>query len=231
LNPDRADETVGIICAAGVKEAESAIEAAKSAFPLWRAASAEKRAEYLFRAAVSARLKRYELAALQVFEVGKSWNESDANVCEAIDYLEYYGREMLRYSRNMTMGCVSGETSHLLYEPRGVAVVIAPWNFPMAISAGMSSAAIVTGNTVVYKPASQSPVTGYMLNGIFEEAGLPAGVFNFVPGPRRRDGRRPDRTSRRRYDRIYWQQGRGPPYSGKGARNPKGIFSRQKCYR
>ena len=90
---------------------------------------------------------------------------------------------MLRYGRPVTMGNVSGETSLLQYEPRGVAAVIAPWNFPMAISTGMSSAAIVTGNTVVYKPASQSPVTGYMLNSIFEEAGLPAGVFNFVPGP------------------------------------------------
>ncbi|MGO9021454.1 MAG: proline dehydrogenase family protein [Syntrophobacteraceae bacterium] len=183
LNPDRADETVGIISTAGVKEAESAMAAAKSAFPLWRDTSAEKRAQYLFKAAALARFKRYDLAALQVFEAGKSWSESDADICEAIDYLEYYGREMLRYSRQITLGHVLGETSHLLYEPRGVVVVIAPWNFPMAISAGMSSAAIVTGNTVVYKPASQSPVTGYMLNGIFEEAGLPAGVFNFVPGP------------------------------------------------
>jgi RHH-type transcriptional regulator, proline utilization regulon repressor / proline dehydrogenase / delta 1-pyrroline-5-carboxylate dehydrogenase len=183
LNPNRVDETVGIVSAAGVKEAESAIAAAKSAFPAWRDTSAENRAQYLFKAAALARLKRYELTALQVYEVGKSWNESDADVCEAIDYLEYYGREMLRHSRHITIGHVLGETSHLLYEPRGVAVVIAPWNFPMAISAGMSSAAIVTGNTVVYKPASQSPVTGYMLNGIFEKAGLPAGVFNFVPGP------------------------------------------------
>jgi RHH-type proline utilization regulon transcriptional repressor/proline dehydrogenase/delta 1-pyrroline-5-carboxylate dehydrogenase len=183
LNPDRADETVGVISAAGIKEAESAIEAARSAFPAWRDTPAEKRAEYLFKAAALARLKRYELAALQVFEVGKSWSESDGDVCEAIDYLEYYGREMLRHNRQIPMGHVLGETSLLLYEPRGVTVVIAPWNFPLAISAGMSSAAIVTGNTVVYKPASQSPVTGYMLNGIFEEAGLPAGVFNFLPGP------------------------------------------------
>ncbi len=183
LNPDRADETVGIISSAGIEEAESAIAAAKSAFPAWRDNTAEKRAGYLFRAAAAARLKRYELAALQVLEVGKSWSEADADVCEAIDYLEYYGREMLRCSRPTSMGHVYGETSHLLYEPRGVAVVIAPWNFPMAISTGMSSAALVTGNTVVYKPASQSPVTGYMLARIFEEAGLPEGVFNFVPGP------------------------------------------------
>ncbi|MGA2400141.1 MAG: proline dehydrogenase family protein [Syntrophobacteraceae bacterium] len=183
LNPDRADETVGIVSSAGTKEAVSAITAAKSAFPGWRDKPAEKRAGYLFKAAASARLKRYELAALQVLEVGKSWSEADADVCDAIDYLEYYGREMLRYSRPKAMGHVHGEMSHLLYEPRGVAVVIAPWNFPLAISTGMSSAAVVTGNTVVYKPASQSPVTGYMLARIFEEAGLPEGVFNFVPGP------------------------------------------------
>ena len=183
LNPNRADETVGVISSAGIDEAELAIAAAKSAFPGWRDIPAEKRADYLFKAAACARPRRYELAALQVLEVGKSWSEADADVCEAIDYLEYYGREMLRYGRPRAMGELPGETSRLLYEPRGVAVVIAPWNFPMAISTGMSSAAIVTGNTVVYKPASQSPVTGYMLNTIFEGAGLPEGVFNFVPGP------------------------------------------------
>jgi RHH-type proline utilization regulon transcriptional repressor/proline dehydrogenase/delta 1-pyrroline-5-carboxylate dehydrogenase len=183
VNPDRADEIVGIVSSAGVEDAEAAIAAARSAFERWRENPPEKRAQYLFKAAASARRKRFELAALEVFEVGKSWREADADVCEAIDYLEYYGREMLRYGSPRTMGPVDGETSHLLYEPRGVAVVIAPWNFPLAISTGMSSAAIVTGNPVVYKPASQSPVTGYMLARIFEEAGLPDGVFNFVSGP------------------------------------------------
>jgi len=183
LNPNDTLETVGSISRAGVKEAELAIAAAKSAFPEWRDIPAQQRANYLFKAAASARLKRYELAALQVLEVGKSWSEADADVCEAIDYLEYYGREMLRLGRPRTMGQLPGETSRLMYEPRGVAVVIAPWNFPLAISTGMSSAAIVTGNTVVYKPASQSPVTGFMLNCILEDAGLPKGVFNFLPGP------------------------------------------------
>lgn len=183
LNPNRIDEVVGVVSSAGIGEAEAAIAAAKSAFPAWREKPAAKRAEYLFKAAASARRKRYELAALQVLEVGKSWSEADADVCEAIDYLEYYGREMLRYNNPRIMDPVAGETSLLLYEPRGVAVVVAPWNFPLAISTGMSSAAVVTGNPVVYKPASQSPVTGYMLARIFEEAGLPEGVFNFVPGP------------------------------------------------
>ena len=182
-NPDRNDETVGIISSASIEEAKSAISAAKSAFPAWRDVPAKDRAEYLFKAAASARLRRFDLAAVQVLEVGKSWSESDGDVCEAIDYLEYYGREMLRYGSPREMARTPGETSRLLYEPRGPAVVIAPWNFPLAISTGMSAAAIVTGNTVVYKPASQSPVTGYMLNIIFEDAGMPPGVFNFLPGP------------------------------------------------
>ncbi len=182
FNPNRSDEVVGIISSAGIEEAEAAIAAAKAAFPLWRDTPVEQRAKHLFDAAAAARLKRYELAALQVLEVGKSWSEADADVCEAIDYFEYYGREMLRYAQPRSMEHLPGETSFLLYEPRGVAVVVAPWNFPMAISTGMSSAAIVTGNTVIYKPASQSPVIGYMLSSVFEEAGLPKGVFNFLPG-------------------------------------------------
>ncbi|MDR3555052.1 MAG: proline dehydrogenase family protein [Syntrophobacteraceae bacterium] len=181
-NPDRKEEIVGIISSAGMEEAEAAVAAAGRAFPAWRDTPAEKRAEYLFEAAERARRRRFELAAVQVLEVGKSWSESDADVCEAIDYLEYYGREMLRFASPRVMGSTPGETSRLLYEPRGVAVVIAPWNFPLAISTGMSSAAIVAGNTVVYKPASLSAVTGYMLNSLFEEAGLPPGVFNFLPG-------------------------------------------------
>ncbi len=125
---------------------------------------------------------RYDLAALQVFEVGKAWSEADADVCEAIDFLEYYGREMLRVGQPRPMGHVPGELSHLLYEPRGVCVVIAPWNFPLAISMGMTSAAIVAGNTVVYKPASQSPVVGSMIYDLFSEVSLPPGVLNFLPG-------------------------------------------------
>ena len=183
LNPARKDEAAGIISSAGPEEALAAIGAAKFAFPSWRDTPAKHRASYLFKAAAVARRLRFDLAALEVFEVGKSWSESDADVCEAIDYLEYYGREMLRYEKPLAIGGAPGETSCLVYEPRGPAVVLAPWNFPLAISAGMSSAALVTGNTVVYKPASQSPVTGYMLNKIFEEAGLPPGVFNFLPGP------------------------------------------------
>ncbi len=182
-NPNQPDEVVGLVAQADRGDAEKAVRAAQAAFPAWRDTDPEARAAYLFRAAEAARRKRYELAALQVFEVGKTWSEADADVCEAIDFLDYYGREMIRLARPQRMGDVPGETSHLFYEPRGVAAVIAPWNFPLAISMGMVSAAIVTGNTVVYKPSSESPLTGLMVYELFREADLPKGVLNFLPGP------------------------------------------------
>jgi RHH-type transcriptional regulator, proline utilization regulon repressor / proline dehydrogenase / delta 1-pyrroline-5-carboxylate dehydrogenase len=182
-DPNRPERIVGQVAAADLNQARDAIEAARQVFPAWRDTSPSSRARYLFQAAAAARKMRHELAALQVFEVGKAWNEADADVCEAIDFLEYYGREMLRLGKPRRMGHTPGEDSRLLYEPRGVGVVIAPWNFPLAISLGMTSAAIVAGNTVVYKPSSQSAVTGSMMVRLFQEAGLPAGVFNFLPGP------------------------------------------------
>ena len=182
VNPNRFDEVVGIVSAAGRKEAQMAVEAAKAAFPAWRDVPPEERSAYLFKAAEAARKIRYELAAIQVFEVGKAWGEADADVCEAIDFLGYYGREMIRLGVPRRMGDVPGELSHLFYEPRGIAVVIAPWNFPMAISTGMTAAALVAGNTVIYKPASQSPIVGSMVERIFREAGLPGGVLNYLPG-------------------------------------------------
>ncbi len=182
-NPNDLEEVVGIAASAGRKEAEKAITSAKEAFPEWRDTDPIDRAEHLFEAAAQARKMRYDLAALQVYEAGKNWREADAGVCEAIDFLEYYGREMIRLATPQRMGNISGETSHLFYEPRGVTVVIAPWNFPLSISMGMTSAALVTGNTVVYKPSSQSPVISSMLYHIFQKTKLPRGVLNFLSGP------------------------------------------------
>jgi RHH-type proline utilization regulon transcriptional repressor/proline dehydrogenase/delta 1-pyrroline-5-carboxylate dehydrogenase len=182
-NPNDPDQVVGIVESGGKKEVEKAIASAKEAFPGWRDTDPVERAQYLFKAAGLARKMRLELAALQVYEVGKNWREADAGVCEAIDFLEYYSREMIRLAKPQRMRHVSGETSHLFYEPRGVAVVIAPWNFPFAISMGMTSAALVTGNTVVYKPSSQSSVISSIMYYIFEQANLPQGVFNFLSGP------------------------------------------------
>lgn len=181
-NPNNPSQVVGIVSAAGPGEAGEAIACAREAFFSWRDTDPRQRAECLFRAASAARKMRLDLAALQVFEVGKNWSEADADVIEAIDFLEYYGREMIRISNPRRMGRAPGELSQLFYEPRGVGTVIAPWNFPLAISVGMTAAALVAGNTVVYKPASQSPVTGGMVYEIFCQAGLPPGVLNFIPG-------------------------------------------------
>jgi RHH-type proline utilization regulon transcriptional repressor/proline dehydrogenase/delta 1-pyrroline-5-carboxylate dehydrogenase len=182
-NPNDPEEVVGIVASGGKKEVEKAIAIAGESFSKWRDIDPIDRAEYLFEAAARARKMRFELAALQVHEVGKNWREADAGVCEAIDFLEYYGREMIRLAKPRRMGNISGETSHLFYEPRGVAVVIAPWNFPFAISMGMTSAALVAGNTVVYKPSSQSSVISSMMYYIFQQTKLPRGVLNFLPGP------------------------------------------------
>jgi RHH-type transcriptional regulator, proline utilization regulon repressor / proline dehydrogenase / delta 1-pyrroline-5-carboxylate dehydrogenase len=139
------------------------------------------RAGLLFRSADVMRRRRFELAAWEVFETGKPWREADADVAEAIDFCDFYGREMVRLAEPSRRS-LPGESNATFYEPRGVAVVIAPWNFPLAILTGMTAAALVTGNTVVMKPAEQSPVMGAKLMEVLEEAGLPPGVCNYLPG-------------------------------------------------
>ncbi|MEW6443855.1 MAG: L-glutamate gamma-semialdehyde dehydrogenase, partial [bacterium] len=182
-NPNDPEEVVGIVASAAKEEVEQALRHARDAFPAWRDTDPTARAECLFRAARVARKERCELAALEVFETGKGWREADGDVCEAIDFLEYYGREMVRLGPPRRMLPVPAEASRLLYEPRGVAAVIAPWNFPLAISMGMTAAALVAGNAVLYKPSSQSAVTGSMIPRIFRDAGLPERVLQFLPGP------------------------------------------------
>ncbi len=182
VNPADPDEVIGVVCQASAKEIDQALGAAQRAFPAWKALSAAERARYLFTAADIARKKIAVLSAWQVLEVGKQWGQAWADVAEAIDFLEYYAREMIRLGSARRMGRAPGEINHLLYQPKGIAAVISPWNFPLAISCGMSAAAIVTGNPVLYKPAGPSSVIGHTLLEIFRQAGLPAGVFNFVPG-------------------------------------------------
>lgn len=182
LNPSHPEEVVGRVSCAGVEEAEQALTAARTAFPQWAGTPPNARAELLFQAARLMRERRTELAAWEVYEVGKPWRESDADVAEAIDYLEYYGREMIWLGKSRRLGNLPGEVNEYLYQPRGVAVVIAPWNFPLAILTGMTSAALVTGNTVIMKPAEQSSVIAFQLMAIFQEAGFPPGVVNYLPG-------------------------------------------------
>ncbi|HAR96669.1 MAG TPA: L-glutamate gamma-semialdehyde dehydrogenase, partial [Deltaproteobacteria bacterium] len=183
INPANPSEVLGYVCAAGAEEVEAAIGAAKAAFPLWRDTSAPDRAAYLLKAAAIAHGRMHELSALQILEIGKQWDQAQADVAEAIDFLEYYAREMIRLAVPKRVGRAPGERNEYFYEPKGVAAVVAPWNFPLAISCGMVSAAIVTGNCVVYKPSSLTPLAGHTLVKIFHEAGLPRGVLNFIPGP------------------------------------------------
>jgi RHH-type proline utilization regulon transcriptional repressor/proline dehydrogenase/delta 1-pyrroline-5-carboxylate dehydrogenase len=180
-NPSHLQQIVGHCGRATVAHAQQAIAAAQVAFPPWRDTEPRVRADYLFRAAQVMRRRRFELAAWEVYECGKQWREADADVAETIDYCDYYGREMLRLAQPLRRD-VAGEENLYFYEPRGVTVVIAPWNFPLAILCGMTSAALVTGNTVVMKPAEQSSVVGAKLMEVFQEIGLPPGVANYLPG-------------------------------------------------
>jgi RHH-type proline utilization regulon transcriptional repressor/proline dehydrogenase/delta 1-pyrroline-5-carboxylate dehydrogenase len=181
VNPAAPREVVGQVCLAGAEETAAALKAARNAFPLWRDTPVSRRVEIMQRAAAITREHLVELAALQVLEIGKQWDQAYADVTEAIDFLEFYALQMLRLGAPVTLGHVPGETNRSFHEPCGVAVVIAPWNFPLAISCGMAAAALVTGNTVVYKPSSLTPVIGRRLTEIFRQAGIPHGVFNYLP--------------------------------------------------
>jgi RHH-type proline utilization regulon transcriptional repressor/proline dehydrogenase/delta 1-pyrroline-5-carboxylate dehydrogenase len=182
INPSSPKQVVGAVAEAGIPEAEAAVAAARKAFHNWSRVSIEHRAELLERVASIMDRRRFELSALEVFEVGKPWAEADGDIREAIDFLLFYAHQMrLRGLPRLTQH-VPGEESYQHYWPRGVALVIAPWNFPMAILTGMVSAALVTGNTVIMKPAEQSAVCGAMVMEMFEEAGVPPGVLNFLPG-------------------------------------------------
>ncbi len=182
-NPADATQVIGLFQKGDASIANRAIEVAAERFETWRQVPVKKRADFLFKAARLMKKRRFELNATMILEVGKTWPEADADTAEAIDFLEYYGREMLRYGEEHPVVRNPGEKGKVVYIPLGVGVVIPPWNFPLAILTGMSSAAIVAGNTVVLKPSSDSPLTGWRFVEIMEEAGLPKGVLNFVSGP------------------------------------------------
>ncbi len=181
FNPSNKVEFIGRTGRATVEQARRAVASCQGAFEAWRETPIATRAEYLRKVAAVMRTRRFELAAWIVLETGKPWRESDADVAEAIDFCEYYAAEALKLWGGRGMP-VPGEENLHFYEPRGVAVVISPWNFPLAILCGMATAAIVTGNTVVLKPAEQSGIVGAKLMECYQQAGLPAGVVNFVPG-------------------------------------------------
>ena len=183
-DPARKTEVVGVFSEgdSDTSLVELAIAAASSAFESWRNVPAAERAEYLFRTAEIMRQRKHELSAWMVFEVSKTWAEADGDTAEAIDFCEFYGREMLRWSEEQPVTPYPGEKNEFGYIPLGVGAIIPPWNFPLAIMAGMTMAAVVAGNTVVLKPSSDSPTIAAKFIEILEEVGLPNGVVNFISG-------------------------------------------------
>jgi RHH-type proline utilization regulon transcriptional repressor/proline dehydrogenase/delta 1-pyrroline-5-carboxylate dehydrogenase len=182
VDPADNQRVVAMSASCGAAEADEAVAVAVQAFARWQRTPASQRATVLFKAAEWMRARRVDLAALEVFEAGKPWDEADADVCEAIDFFEFYGREMLRLDAGGAVESPPGEHNALRYQGKGVGVVIAPWNFPLAIPTGMVAAALVTGNTVVFKPAEQTPAIAARLVDALVESGLPPGVLSFLPG-------------------------------------------------
>jgi len=182
INPADRKQVVGRFQKATKELANKAVESAFETFQTWRNTSPAERADFLFRTAAILRDRKHELSAWMIHEVAKTWAEADGDTAEAIDFLEFYGREMLRYAEGQPLVKVPGEDNHMEYIPLGVVAVIPPWNFPLAIMAGMTAAAFVTGNTVVLKPSSDAPTIAYKFFEVLEEVGLPAGVVNFMTG-------------------------------------------------
>lgn len=179
-SPANKDVLIGTFQKSGKDDAEKAMQAALTAFQTWKKTTAEERAAYLMKASEIIKARRFEINAWMISEAGKNYGEADADTCEAIDFLEFYAREAIRYSKNQELTRMAGEDNNYFYIPLGVGVVIPPWNFPFAILVGMTSAAIVSGNTVVLKPSSETPMMGRLFMDILNEIGLPNGVVNYL---------------------------------------------------
>jgi 1-pyrroline-5-carboxylate dehydrogenase len=182
INPSDGATVVGRFQKATRELTVKAVENAATTFESWKKTPPQRRAQYLFDAAKKMRERKHEFSAWMVFEVGKSWAEADADTAEAIDFMEYYGREMLRLAQGGPVTKIPTEHNKLEYIPLGVGAVVPPWNFPLAICVGMATAAIVCGNTVVLKPSSDSPTIAAQFVALMNEVGLPAGVLNFITG-------------------------------------------------
>jgi len=221
-NPARSSEIVGVHQENTAEAAREAIAAAALTFECWRLSKPEKRVEILLRAAAIFRRRKPYFCAWLTLEVGKSFVEADADIGETIDFLEYYGRQQLRLSGPQPVHQLAGERDEMVYIPLGVGAVIPPWNFPMAITAGMTAAAIVAGNTVVLKPSSDSPTVAAKLMEVLEEAGLPAGVVNFVTGGGSTVGEALVTDPRVRFIAFTGSKAVGLDINRKAAETPKG---------
>jgi RHH-type proline utilization regulon transcriptional repressor/proline dehydrogenase/delta 1-pyrroline-5-carboxylate dehydrogenase len=181
-DPGNSDRVVAVAAMASEADVDAAVRTAVAAFPAWARTPAARRAEILVRAAAWLRSHRAKLAALAVRECAKPWGEADADICEAIDFLEFYARGAVALERGKELFQVPGERNEMRYGPRGVVGVISPWNFPIAIPMGMTAAGLATGNTVVLKPAEQSPGCGLMVVQALREGGVPPGAISLLPG-------------------------------------------------
>ncbi|MBP1970414.1 1-pyrroline-5-carboxylate dehydrogenase [Virgibacillus natechei] len=182
-NPANKEEVIGYVSKADNELAEQAMKVADETFSTWRKSDPGFRAGILFRAAAIVRRRKFEFIAHLIKEGGKPWKESDADVAEGIDFLEYYGRQILELGQGAEVTSRPIEYNQFHYIPLGVGIVISPWNFLFAIMAGTTTAAMVSGNTVLLKPASSTPIIAYKLMEVLEESGMPAGVVNYIPGP------------------------------------------------
>ncbi|MCI0662232.1 MAG: L-glutamate gamma-semialdehyde dehydrogenase, partial [Acidobacteria bacterium] len=184
VNPSKFKQVVGRVHHGTKELAGEAIESAWQAFASWKRVAVEDRANYLFKAAAEMRRRKNEFNAWMVYEVGKSWSEAEADTSEAIDFIEFYARQALRYDapQPLTPSPLKDEVNELKYIPLGVGIIIPPWNFPLAIMAGMACAAVVSGNTVIIKPSHDSPVIAAKFVELMEEISLPPGALNFLPG-------------------------------------------------
>ena len=181
-NPSHSEEIVGLVSLASTGDIDRAVAAARKAFPAWRSTSAQERADLLRKVADRLEMRRFELAATMILEVGKPWREADADVTEAIDHCRFYAEQIERIDSRPRLRNLPGEDNVLIYAPKGVCAVIAPWAFPCAILTGMTSAALAAGNTVVMKPARRASIVAAKLVEIFHQVGLPVGVLNYVSG-------------------------------------------------
>src|SRR6202046_5761411 len=183
LNPSAPEQVIGVFQKATVEMANTAVDKAATAFERWKRVPVEERVSCIYRAADILRKRRFELDAWLCYEIGKTWPEADADIAESIDFCEYYGREELRLAAPQKLTPQRGEKNYMKYIPLGVGVIIPPWNFAAAIMGGMTLAAIVTGNTAIVKPSSDSPTVAAIFIDILFEAGVPRDVVSFFTGP------------------------------------------------
>ncbi len=221
-NPSHKEQVVGKFQKGTRENVQQALDAAWKAFESWSRQPVDVRAGLLVRTAKLLRERKHEFSATMIYEVGKTWAEADADTAEAIDFCEFYAREAYRYAGRQPITKIPNEENELVYLPLGVGAVIPPWNFPLAIMAGMTTAAAVSGNCVILKPSSDAPWIAYRFVALMEEAGMPAGVVNFMSGSGGEVGDPLIQSPRIRFISFTGSKEVGLHINEEAARTPKG---------